>query len=87
MPTNWWGQAKRCTTKIQPKAVGGSIYQPFSNFDNFRPEVDSEIISGVVIDPTGAKVSVKFGDSRSKRSRDIRLPDFVMNNDHDASLT
>ena len=31
----------------------------------------------MVVDPTGVKVHVKFGDSRSKRSRDIGLPHFV----------
>ena len=38
-------------------------------------------VSGVVVDPTGMDVLVKFGDSRSNRSRDIRrdiwLPQFV----------
>ena len=31
----------------------------------------------MVVDPTGVKVRVKFGDSRSNHSRDIRLPHFV----------
>ena len=31
----------------------------------------------MVVEPTGMKVPVKFGDSRSSRSRDIRLPHFV----------
>ena len=39
-----------------------------------RPKTDSDVISDVVVDPTGMKVSVKlFGDSRPNRSRDIRL--------------
>ena len=33
------GQAKRRTTKIRHKAVGGSIFGQFSNFDKFRSEV------------------------------------------------
>ena len=40
----------------------------------------------VAVDPTGVKVFVKFGDSRSNRSRDIRLPHVVTNdvdNDND----
>ena len=49
----------------------------FEKFDNFRLEVHSDVISGAVIDPTGVKVHVKFGYSRSNRSRDIRLPHFV----------
>ena len=39
--------------------------------DNFRPEVDSDVISGVVVEATGMKVRVKSGDSRSNRSPDI----------------
>ena len=38
---------------------------------SFRPEVDSDVISGIVVDPLGVKVPVKFGNSRSNRSRDI----------------
>ena len=66
------------------EAVGGVIFDRFSNVDNFRPEVDSDVISGVVIvDPTGVKIRVKFGDSRSNHSRDIRLLHFVTNDDDD----
>ena len=35
----------------------------------------------MVVDPTGMKVRVKIGDSRSNRSRDIGLPHFVTNDD------
>ena len=35
----------------------------------------------MAIDPTSVKVCVKFGDSKSSRSRDIRLPHFVTNDD------
>ena len=52
------------------------------NFDNCQPEVVSDVISGTVKDPTGVKV-VKFGDSRSNRSRDLRLPHFVTNSCND----
>ena len=37
----------------------------------FRTSITS-VISGVVVDPTSVKVPVKFGDSRSNRSRDLR---------------
>ena len=37
-----------------------------------RPEVGSDVISGEVVDPASLKVRVKYGDSRSNRSRDIR---------------
>ena len=49
------------------------------NVGNCQPEVVSDVISGVVVDQAGVKVPVKFGDSMSKRSRDIRLPQFVTN--------
>ena len=32
------GQAKRCTTKIRPKDVGGGIFGRFANFDNCQSE-------------------------------------------------
>ena len=35
------------------------------------------------VDPAGVKVPVKFGNSRSNRSRDIPLPHFVTNEDND----
>ena len=57
----------------------------FLNFDNRQPEVVSVVISGVVTDPTGMNVRVKFGDSKSDCYRDIRLPSFVTNDDDDAS--
>ena len=34
----------------------------------------------MIVDRTGVKAPVKFGDSRSNRSPDIRLPHFVTNN-------
>ena len=37
-------------------------------FDNCQPEVASDVISGVVVDPSGVDFSVKLGDSRSTRS-------------------
>ena len=46
---------------------------------NFRPEVDRDVISGMLVDPTSVKVLVKSGDSMSNRSRYIRLPHFVPN--------
>ena len=42
-----------------------------------RPEEASDVISGVVVDPTSLDIHVKFGDSWSNRSQDIRLPHFV----------
>ena len=41
------------------ETVGGVIFGRFSNVDNFRLEVDSDLVSGVV-DPTGVKVPVNL---------------------------
>ena len=68
------GQAERHVAQIRPKAVRGVIFGLFSNVDNFRQEVSSDVMSGVVVDPMGVKVCVKFGEFRSNRLRDIRLP-------------
>ena len=40
-----------------------------------------DAISSAVVDSTCVKVRVKFGDSKSNRFRDIRLPHFVTNDD------
>ena len=74
-----------CQTRSPP--VGGKAkprgarirHRQFSTIFrcSFRPKVVSDVISGVVVDPTGLKVCVKFGYSRPNRSRDIRLPHFV----------
>ena len=45
--------------------------------DNSQPEEASDVISGVIVEPTSMDISVKFGDSRSNRSGDIWLPHFV----------
>ena len=58
--------------------------------DNFQPGVHTDVISGLVVDPMGAKVHVNVGDSRSNRSRDILLPHFVTNandNENDGRWT
>ena len=39
-------------------------FRPLSSVDKFRPGVYSDILSYVVVDPTGVKIPVKFGDSR-----------------------
>ena len=42
-----------------------------------RPDVVSDLISGVVVPDVGLGVCVKFSDSRSNRSRYIELAHFV----------
>ena len=57
------------------------------NFDNCQLEAASDVIVGVAVEPTGMKVLVKYGNSKSNRSRYIRLPHSVTNdedNDDDA---
>ena len=56
-------------------------FRPFSNVDYFRPKDGSDVISGAFMESTGVTDPVKFGDSGSKGSRDIRLPQFVTNDD------
>ena len=72
-------QAKRRAPKIGPKAIGGGIFGRFANFDKSRSQVAA---AGVVAGPTFVKVG------ESNRSRDIRLPPFVTNEDNanDASV-
>ena len=47
--------------------LGVPLEGAFSTFFryNFRPEVDNDVISGMVIDPGGMKAGVKFSDFRS----------------------
>ena len=45
--------------------------------DNFRPEVASEVISGLDVAQVGVNVRVKFCDFRPNHSRDILLSHFV----------
>ena len=59
--------------EIQPKAVGCSIFGCFSNFDNYRPEVDGDVVYSAALDYVGMDVAAKFGDSRSNGGRIIRL--------------
>ena len=76
-PTNWWwGKMPRHYNSTQSR-----MRRHFRLFFrcSFRSEVVSDVISSVVLNPTGVKVRVKFGDSWSNRSRDIRLPHFVTN--------
>ena len=54
------GQAKRRTTKIRHKTVGGGIFCCFENFDKCRPEVADDVISSVPVDSIGMDVLVKF---------------------------
>ena len=53
-------QAKRRPTKIRSKAVGGSIFDRFSNFYKWRPEVADDVILGLAVDYVGLDVLVNL---------------------------
>ena len=56
----------------------GTAFSCFFSRNNFvRPEVANDAISVVVVGQVGTDVRVKFGDSRSNRSGDIRSAQFV----------
>ena len=57
------GQANRCATKIQPKAVGGGIFGRILKSGNCRLEVSDNVISGAAVGWVGVDVRVKFDDS------------------------
>ena len=57
-------------SRLKP-SIGGVIFGPSSNVDNFRPEVYSDVISSVIVDLRGVRIHVKFGNSRYNQSRDI----------------
>ena len=53
----------KSSRKIPPVAVGGGIFDSFF-CNNFRPEVDSDVIFGVSVDYVHVDVHVKFGEGR-----------------------
>ena len=57
---------------IRPVAIGGGIFDRFFR-NNFRPEVASDVISGVVVDQMSVYVRVKFGDSSFSQSDWLNL--------------
>ena len=59
------------------EAVVYGIFDRSLNFDDCQLEVVSDVISGMVDQGVGLDVCVNFGDSRSNRSQDTRLPHFV----------
>ena len=52
-----------------------------------RPEASSDVISGIVVDPTGVDVGVKCDDSKSNRSQHIRLSHFVTHDERTTTPT
>ena len=69
------GTSLNRSREISSEVVGGDIVGRRFRY-NFRPEVDSDVVSGAAVDNVGP---VKLGDSRSNGFRDIRGADFVSN--------
>ena len=55
-------------------------------FDKCRRRVSGDAISDVAVDSVGLDFRPKFGDSRSKRSLDIRTAPFVMDDEAKTSF-
>ena len=81
-------------SKIRPPTASGGIsrerfklgprnFTSCLKFDNCQLEAVCDVMSSEVVDPTGVDVRAQDGDSRSNRSRDIRLPHFVTSGDDD----
>ena len=51
--------------EIPPEAVRGGKIDGFSCINNFRPEIDNDVISSVSVNNVGMDGPLKFGDSRS----------------------
>ena len=52
----------KCSQEIQPEAVESDIFDGFFH-DNFPPEVDSDVLSGVDEELVGMDVHIKFGQA------------------------
>ena len=59
--------------EIPPEAVASGIFDSFFRY-SFRPEADNNVVYCV-----GMDIRIKFGDSTSNGSRDIRGAAFVSN--------
>ena len=58
-----------------PLANARVITKP--SFSKFLPDAVSDVISGVADEQVGMGISAKFGNSRPKRSWDIRAAHFL----------
>ena len=59
-PTTWWGRQNAAPSKIQLKAVECDIFcRFFSIFDICRPEVASDVISGLLVGQMSVWLSVQ----------------------------
>ena len=56
-------------------------FRQYFSRDNFRPEIVSDVISGLAVQHVGVDVYVKVGGSRSNRFRYIQTAHFVMDDE------
>ena len=60
---NWWGRQNAAPLKFdRPKAVGGGIFDCFSNFNIYRPEFADDVITGKAVEQVSMYVRGKFCD-------------------------
>ena len=64
--------------EIPAEAFIGGIFDSFFRYNSWV-EVDNDVISGVCVEYVDMDIRVKFCDSRSNGSQDIRGADFVSN--------
>ena len=77
-PAIGWATQNAAPLKFDSKPSKAAFLAVFSNFDQCQPEVADDVQSGVIVERTGSDDPVKFGDSRSNRSRDLRAAHFVV---------
>ena len=73
-PVKFRGPRFNSSREMPPPVAFSTVFQ-----DNFRTEVVSDVISGFDVGPVDMDIAVKFDDSMSNRSRDLRLPHVVTN--------
>ena len=76
-PTNWWGKKNAAPLKFSPKPSEAPFWTICSKFHKCRPaKLMPTYPRGSQLGRHGCRV--KFADSRTNRSRDIRAAHFVM---------
>ena len=68
VPVKFGDSSSNGSIVIQQQSRRMWHFRPFLNFDNYQPEVVSDIISGTVNRDVGIDVCADFGDSRLKLS-------------------
>jgi len=68
MPVKFGDSSSNGSRDIQQRSRPIGHFRQFFNFDNCRPEVVSDVISGTADQDVGMDVCANFGDSRLKPS-------------------